>query len=273
MVRAPALFVGQGQPPLVLFEDEYSFALREFGRRIKGITAIVAVSSQWVSPGPIQITSSSTPRLEKNFYGFQPEIYELVYPLQGDPGLAVRIADVLEASGFETILNAEAGVDHGVWMPLLRILPDGDVPVIQLSLPMFDDPRIVLKLGHALSGLRDEGILLLGSGAAAFNPSKLVWSGGELNVDPKVRAFDEWVQEQFLRARIEELLSYQKEGPEARSAQPQEANMLPLIFVMGSSLNGDSPGILYQGYRYQSQSLLTLTLGDLQAPATSGISH
>lgn len=273
MVRAPSLFVGQGQPPQVLFEDEYSFALREFGQRLGEIRAIVAVSSQWVSPGPVQITSSPAPRMEKNFYGFQQEIYDLDYPLKGDENLSVRLADILEGEGFETILNSEAGIDHGIWMPLLRLRPMGDLPVIQISLPMMGDSRQILKLGHALSHLREEGILLLGSGSAAFNPSKLVWSSGERDVNKKVKRFDEWLQERFLAAKIEDILNYQKAGPGADVAQPQEANLLPLIFIMGTSLNGDSPGILYQGYRYQSQSLLSLTLGDRGLPAPSSLQH
>jgi 4,5-DOPA dioxygenase extradiol len=197
VVRIPSLFVGQGQPPQVLFEDEYSFSLREFGQRLENIRAIVAVSSHWVSPGPIQITSSPSPRLEKNFFGFQPEIYDLSYPVRGDKELAGQIADMLEKEDFDIILNSETGIDHGVWMPLLRIRPLADVPVIQLSLPMLGDPRMILKLGHALSNLRDEGILLMGSGSAAFNPSKLEWSSGESRVDKKIAKFDEWLQKKI----------------------------------------------------------------------------
>lgn len=273
MVRAPSLFVGLGQPPLVLIEDAYSLALREFGQRIGDIKAIIAVSSLWVSPGPIQVTSSIKPSLEKNFYGFQDEIYDLQYAAPGDPELAIRLIELLKTQGHDAILNPDAGIDHGIWMPLLRIKPLADVPVIQLSLPLLDDPRRILQLGHALSELREEGILLMGSGAAAYNPTKLVWSSGETNVNRHILNFDQWLQEKFQRAQIEDILNYRNIAPGVSHAQPQEIHLLPLIFIMGSSLNGDSPGILYRGYRYETQSLLSLTLGDPGIPAPSILQH
>lgn len=273
MVRAPSLFVSSGQPPLVLLEDSYSMALRDFGQRLGRIKAIVSVSSHWVSPGPIQITSSSHPKLEKNFYGFQDEIYELQYPAPGDPELASRLRDIIRSEGLEAMENPDAGIDHGVWMPLLRIKPQADVPVIQISLPQLDDPRRIMQLGHALGELREEGILLMGSGAAAFNPAKLVWSSGEQNVNRHIRNFDLWLQEKFQRAQIEDILNYRKCAPGAEIAHPVETNLLPLFFIMGTSLNGDSPGILYRGYRYESQSLLSLTLGDSGTPSPSLLQH
>jgi len=273
VIRAPSLFVGLGQPPLVLFEDSYSLALREFGQRLGKLQAIIAVSSQWVSPGPIQITSAKIPSLEKNFYGFQDEIYDLEYPAPGNPDLSFRLLEMFESEGFEAMLNPDAGIDHGVWMPLLRIRPKADVPVIQISLPVLDDPRKLLQLGHILAPLREEGILLLGSGAAALNPGKLVWSSGEKNVNRHILNFDQWLQEKFQRAQIEDILNYRKVAPGVKYAHPQETHILPLFFIMGTSLNGDSPGILYRGYRYESQSLLSLTLGDSGVPSPSALQH
>lgn len=273
MVRAPSLFVGFGQPPLVLFEDTYSIALREFGQRVGKPKAIIAVSSHWVSPGPIQVTSARNPKMEKNFYGFQDEIYDLDYPAPGDPILASRVSDKLRDVGVDAILNPDAGIDHGIWMPLLRIRPLADVPVIQVSLPQLDDPRRILQLGHALADLREEGVLLLGCGAAAFNPGKLVWSSGEKNVNRHILNFDQWLQEKFQRAQIEDILNYRKIAPGVEFSHPLETSLLPLIFIMGSSLNGDSPGILYRGYRYEAQSLLSLTLGDPGVPSPSSLQH
>lgn len=271
--RVPSIFVSHGLPPIVLIEDEYSESLRNFGQALPPLKGIIALSSHWMNPGPLQITSSKKPQIEKNFYGYQEELYELQYNPPGSPELAERVADLLYENGFEAVPNDEAGLDHGVWLPLLRIRPEADVPVIQISLPMLLPSRNVMKIGHALSSLREEGYLLMGSGAAAFNPTKIIWSAGTGNVNQKIAEFDRWLRHQFMGAQVEEILNYEELGPNAKFAHPGKTNLLPLMFIMGTSLPGDGPGIIFHGFRYHSQSLLTLELSQNLRETRLELSH
>jgi 4,5-DOPA dioxygenase extradiol len=260
-------------PSVALFEDEYSEALRQFGRGLPELRGIVVVSSHWMNPGAIQITSALQPKIQKNFYGYQPELYQLEYDPPGSPELAQEIADLLDQKNFEVSLNPESGLDHGVWIPLLRIRPEADVPVIQVALPMFVKPRLVMSMGNALGEMRERGILLIGSGGAAFNPTKMVWSAGTLNVNQKIAEFDRWLRHNFMEAKVEEILNYQEHAPHAEFAHPTPANLLPLMFTMGTSLAGDRPGVLFQGFRYSTQSMLTLSLSEYQHETRINLTH
>lgn len=273
MNRIPALFVSHGLPSVALFEDEYSESLREFGKSLPPLKGIVVMSSHWMNPGAIQITSSTKPQIEKNFYGYQDDLYQLDYAPPGSPQLAEQVALLLESKNFEVSLNAEAGLDHGVWIPLLRIRPEADIPVIQVALPMFAQPRLVMNMGNALSSLREQGILLIGSGGAAFNPTKIIWSAGTLNVNQKIAEFDRWLRHQFMEARVEDIINYQDLAPHAEFSHPTPANLLPLMFTMGTALSGDHPGVVFQGFRYHSQSMLTLSLSEHQHETRINLTH
>lgn len=273
MSRIPSLFVSHGLPPVALYEDEYSESLRQFGRSLPPLRGIVVVSSHWMNPGAIQVTSSEKPQIEKNFYGYQPELYQIPYAPPGSLELSEEVADLLSAKNFEVTLNSEAGLDHGVWLPLLRIRPEADVPVIQVSLPMFVKPRQVLNMGSALSSLREKGILLIGSGGAAFNAHKIIWSAGSLNVNQKIAEFDRWLRHHFMEAKVEDILNFQELAPQVEFAHPTPANLLPLMFTMGTSLAGDFPGIIYQGFRYHSLSMLTLSLSENQHETKISLTH
>ena len=271
--RVPSLFVSHGLPTTALIEDEYSEALKNFGRNLNDLRAIVVVSSHWLTPGAIQVSANPKPFPQHHFYGYQQELYQLDYRPPASQVISEEIAALLDEKNFEVTLNAEAGLDHGVWMPLLRIRPEADVPVIQISLPMFVQSRMVMNMGSALASLREKGILLIGSGGAASNPSKIMWSAGTLNVNQKIAEFDRWLRQQFMEAQVEDILHYQEMAPHAEFAHPTPANILPLMFIMGTALEGDSPGLIYQGFRYHSQSMLTLALSQDQVAIKIQLTH
>lgn len=258
--RVPSLFVSHGLPTTALLDDLYAKSLTKFGNELPALKGIIVVSSHWLAPGPIQITAADELETLHNFYGYQEEIYSIKYPAKGSVVLAEKVAELLDGKNLEAVLNFDAGLDHGAWLPLRRISPLANVPVLQLSLPMFVSPRVIMNMGHALSSLREKGILLIGSGGAGFNQSKMSWSAGSDNVSPKTKKFDEWLKLNFLEAKIEEILDYKEHAPEVEFAHPTGANILPLFFIMGTSLAGDHPSVVYEGYRYFTQSLLTLKL-------------
>ncbi len=258
--NTPSTFISHGLPSMALMDDPYNTALVNFGRNIQ-LKGIVAVSSHWVCPGPVQVTSNSRPFIQYNFHGYQKDLYSLSYSTPYSAELQMMVTSLLQKNGFPFLENPNYGFDHGVWMPLRLIRPEADLPVVQLSLPLYEDLRLIMKLGHALSTLRDRGILLLGSGMAAFNPSKLIWHARDGAVNEKIKAFDDWLSDNILKAKIENILDYRLSSPFGEFAHPSSANLLPLFFTMGGALTGDRPQILFKGFRYSSTSLLSFCLG------------
>ncbi|HXH32633.1 MAG TPA: class III extradiol ring-cleavage dioxygenase [Bacteriovoracaceae bacterium] len=257
----PSIFVSQGLPPMALYDNPYNSSLADFGRSLpEGIKGIVCVSSHWISPGPILITNHNEGSVQHNFYGYQKEIYDLDYRPPGSEDLVQKIARLLEEENYEVGFSNQYGFDHGVWMPLRLIRPHADVPVIQISLPLFEDPRLVLKLGKTLSALRDDGVMLMASGAAALNPSKIVWHAQSGEVNPKIKAFDSWLWSNLMEANIENILNYKTTAPYSDFAHPSSANLLPIFFTIGSSQSGDRPQAIYKGFKYGSLSLLTFCM-------------
>lgn len=244
---------------MALMDDPYNTAIINFGRNID-VRGIVCVSSQWVSPGAIQVTSNPRPFIQHNFHGYQKDLYDLQYPVPHSSYLASEVTKLLVENGFEVALNPHYGFDHGVWMPLRLIRPEADLPVVQLSLPYAEDPRKIMKLGHALAPLREAGILLMGSGLAAFNASKIVWHARGADVNPKIQAFDEWLGDKIMHAKIEDILDYRQSSPHGEFAHPSSATLAPLFFTVGTSISGDRPQILFRGFKYSATSLLTFCL-------------
>jgi 4,5-DOPA dioxygenase extradiol len=255
----PSLFVSHGLPPMALLDDPYNSALINFGRNLD-IKGIVCVSSHWISPGPIQISSNPVPFIQHNFEGFQKELYELNYKPPYSADLVEQVANHLDNENFEVSMSPHYGFDNGIWMPLRLIRPEADLPVVQISLPLYEDPRKIMKLGRSLTGLREQGILLMASGAAAFNTGKIVWHARGEDVHPKIQEFDTWLVENLKTANIEDILDYRKVAPHGEFAHSSTASLLPLFFTLGTAMTGDKPQIVYQGFKYGSTSLLTFCL-------------
>lgn len=255
----PSLFVSHGLPPMALMDDPYNSALINFGRNLD-IKGVVCVSSHWISPGPIQITTNNNPFAQHNFHGFQKDLYDIQYNPPFKAELADEVIDLLSEGGYDVAPNPYYGFDHGIWMPMRLIRPEADLPVVEISLPYNEDPRKIMQLGHTLSSLREKGILLLASGAAALNSSKIVWHARGEDVHPKISEFDKWLVENLKAANIENLLDYRKTAPHGEFAHPSTASLLPLFFTIGSSMAGDMPQIVYQGFKYSSTSLLSFCL-------------
>jgi 4,5-DOPA dioxygenase extradiol len=260
----PALFVSHGAPTVALQhpeEDAYARALTDFGQSLgEYFRGIVVVSAHWLSAGPVQITSSARPGIVHDFHGFQPELYEMRYDAPGDPALAQEIQTLLQVQGIESKPNPERKLDHGAWVPLHFIRPQADIPVIQISIPMTQEPRQILKLGNALAPLRRKGILLIGSGGAVHNLRELQWHGRSGGADTRAVAFDTWLKRALTEGRIEDLLDFEHGAPDAAFAHPTHEHFVPLFFTIGSSIAGDHPRFVYEGFQYGTLSMLTFAL-------------
>ena len=192
--------------------------------------AILVVSGHWEEP-VFTVGSSPKPPMLFDYYGFPEETYRLRFDAPGSPPLAARVRALLGAAGFPTAEDAERGYDHGVFVPLLLSTPQADIPVVQLSLRADLDPEAHLAAGRALSPLRDEGVLIVGSGMSWHN-----MRGFAPAFTAKSQAFDAWLGEAMADpGRRDDAIRHWDQGPYAREAHPREEHLAPLFVVAGAA--------------------------------------
>jgi aromatic ring-opening dioxygenase catalytic subunit (LigB family) len=194
--------------------------------------AMLVVSAHWEEAVPTVMTSAKPPLLY-DYSGFPPEAYQLTWPAPGAPQLAARVRELLGGAGFRTAENAERGFDHGTFVPLKLAFPNADVPTLQLSLEHGLDPARHIAIGRALAPLRDEGVLVVGSGMSYHNLREFRSASAPAVAD----AFDAWLQRTALadaKTRDAELVRWAA-APLARDAHPREEHLLPLMVVAGAA--------------------------------------
>lgn len=199
--------------------------------------AILVVSGHWEAP-VFTVGASPKPPMIFDYYGFPEATYQLRFDAPGSPQLAGRVRELLGEAGFPTAEDAERGYDHGVFVPLLLATPEADIPVVQLSLRQDLDPQAHLAAGRALAPLRDEGVLIVGSGMSWHN-----MRGFGPPYTERSKAFDAWLETAVADpARRDEALAHWELGPSAREAHPREEHLAPL-FVAAGAAEGE-PGSL-----------------------------
>jgi aromatic ring-opening dioxygenase catalytic subunit (LigB family) len=193
--------------------------------------AVLVVSGHWETDRPT-VNTAAQPPLLFDYYGFPEHTYRLTYPASGAPALARRVRDLLADAGIETDEDAGRGLDHGVFVPLKLVYPDADVPVLQMSLRSDLDPEAHLAIGRALAPLRDEGVLIVGSGMSYHNLPKLM-SGRD---NEEAAAFDAWLASALEgpRGRAERLAAWEA-APAARASHPRAEHLLPLMVAAGAA--------------------------------------
>jgi len=240
----PTLFIPHGGGPCFFMDglgpkgswDAMAGYLRGIAERLpEQPRAILVISGHWETEHPM-VTSGTTPPLIYDYYGFPPHTYQLEYPAPGAPDLARRVQSLLDVAGFKTGGDAERGFDHGVFIPFLLAFPVADIPVVQLSLLRDRDPEAHLRLGEALQPLREEGILIVGSGMSYHNMR------GFFSSDPRhaeaSELFDKWLTDAVTDpdvARRRAALASWQGAPAARAAHPEEEHLLPLMVVAGAA--------------------------------------
>ncbi|MFJ4443682.1 DODA-type extradiol aromatic ring-opening family dioxygenase [Pseudomonas sp. NPDC089422] len=235
----PSLFISHGSPMLALQPGASGPALAGLANALPRPKAIVVVSAHWESR-ELLVTSGAQPETWHDFYGFPPALYAVQYPAPGEPVLASRVAELLQAR-----LDPQRPFDHGAWVPLSLMYPDAGIPVIQVSLPSQMGPGLQIKVGQALAGLRAEGVLLVGSGSITHNLGELDWHAGPDVIEPWALAFRDWVVERLKTDDQAALLDYRKQAPFAARNHPSDEHLLPLFFALGA---GDRFGIVHQGF-------------------------
>jgi 4,5-DOPA dioxygenase extradiol len=236
--RFPAIFVSHGAPLLAIQPGPAREFLSGLGRTLGKPESILTVSAHWES-GDASVSAAARPETIYDFYGFPDELYRIAYPAHGAPELAARVKTLLGEKGIAARVHPTRGLDHGAWVPLMLMYPDADVPVTQLTVQTALGPAHHFKLGEALRGLRDEGVLILGSGGATHNLREF-GRYPEGTAPPEwVTGFQEWLAQTIESGKSEELVRYRSLAPDAARNHPTEEHFLPLFVPAGAG----SPGM------------------------------
>lgn len=253
MTRLPTLFISHGAPDLPIQSGAVQSFLRQLPQTLPQPEAILVVSAHWNSSQP-WVSEASRPRTIYDFSGFPNALYQLSYPAPGAPRLAGRVVDLLSEAGFVAATHPNRGLDHGAWKPLMLLYPEAQVPVTQLSIQYQQGPEHHFQLGRALEPLRDEGVLVIASGAAthnlrAFDPSY------EASPPSWVTAFDQWLKNAIAQQDIPSLLNYRQLAPHAADNHPTEEHLLPLFVALGAGGKGARGQQLHSSYTYGAFSM------------------
>ncbi|MDT3427809.1 4,5-DOPA dioxygenase extradiol [Paenibacillus forsythiae] len=252
-MKIPAFFIAHGSPLLAIEDNDYTGFLERLGRELPRPRGIAVFSAHWDSPKQA-VTVDERHETLYDFYGFPEEMYRLVYPAPGDAGLNRRIGDLFSAGNLSHQPVRGRGIDHGVWVILKRMFPDADIPVVALSVDSLRSPAEQYAIGRMLSPLREEGVLVIGSGGLVHN-LRMLESGGE--PAEWAVAFDGWIAEKLEAWDLEALFAYDKQAPHIRDAVPSygKEHFVPLFYAMGAADDGRRAQRIFQAYQYGTLSL------------------
>jgi 4,5-DOPA dioxygenase extradiol len=209
--------------------------LQGLGKSLSRPKAIVVASAHWELRGGPAVSFAEHPETIHDFGGFPAALFAIHYPAPGAPGLAEQVAQLLEQAGYAVKQNPERGLDHGAWIPLHLMYPQADIPVIQVSVLRGAAPAEHEKLGHALSALRDEGVLIIGSGSLTHNLYEFRSRDIDAPVPAWVSDFGAWMNAMLHDQRRKELLDYRRQAPFAERNHPTEEHLLPLFVALGAA--------------------------------------
>ncbi len=227
--RMPTIYLGHGAPPLA--DDElWTRQLADWAQALPRPSAVLMVSAHWES-APLAIGATGTVPLVYDFWGFPEHYYQVTYPAPGAPQLAADVRSLLRSAGTPVQDIPDRGLDHGAYVPLKEMYPDADVPVLQISLPTLD-PEGLFGVGRKLAPLRDQGVLIVGSGFFTHNLRALSMDG---RVHPVMAEFDHWGQEALSRGDLDALLDFEHKAPSARLVHPRTEHFAPLFVTLGAA--------------------------------------
>ncbi|WP_432754406.1 DODA-type extradiol aromatic ring-opening family dioxygenase [Pseudomonas sp. WMBT8] len=240
----PSLFISHGSPMLALQPGASGPVLARLAATLPRPKAIVVMSAHWESR-ELLVSASPAPETWHDFGGFPRELFAVQYPAPGDPALAQQIVELLAADGLPARLDHQRPFDHGTWVPLSLMYPTADIPVVQVSLPSHMGPTLQTRIGQALRSLREQGVLLIGSGSITHNLGELDWRAGPESIEPWAREFRDWVVDKLDTQDEAALHDYRHQAPHAVRSHPSDEHLLPLYFARGA---GGQFNVAHQGF-------------------------
>ncbi len=254
--RLPAVFFGHGSPMNTLADNRYTRAWAGIGTSATRPNAILAVSAHWVTRGTA-VTAMEQPRTIHDFGGFPRALAEFPYPAPGNPELAARVQSLLAPTQVEA--NTSWGLDHGTWSVLAHAFPEADVPVVQLSIDGTQPPQYHYDLARKLAPLRDDGIMIVGSGNVVHNLGIMDWRNATSAYDWAVR-FNTFVRNHIEKGEHAALIDYEKMGEDARLSVPTPEHYLPLLYILGLQDEKSLVTIPVDGVEHGSISMLSVVV-------------
>jgi 4,5-DOPA dioxygenase extradiol len=254
----PAIFFGHGSPMNAIQTNAYTEAWAAIGRSIPRPKAILCVSAHWYIPA-VAVTAMERPRTIHDFGGFPRELFEVQYPAPGSPELATRVGELLGGGG--AMDSSHWGLDHGTWSVLVHVFPEADIPIVQLSINESEPAEFHYELAKKLAPLRDEGVLVCGSGNIVHNLGSYAW--GKQTVEPFDWAlrFDEKARELILTGDDLPLINYESLGRDALLSVPTPDHYLPLLYVLALRRENDTITFPVSGFDGGSISMTSVRIG------------
>jgi 4,5-DOPA dioxygenase extradiol len=258
MPALPAIFFGHGNPMNALLDNEYTRCWSAIGQSIAKPKAILSISAHWYVPAT-GVTISTAPRTIHDFGGFPPELYEVKYPAPGDPDLAQRVQQLL--APVPVALDNSWGLDHGTWSVLKHVYPQADVPIVQLSIDETQPAEWHFDIARRLAILRDERVLIVGSGNLVHNLHTYAW--GREAVEPYDWAlrFEQQARAMLVAEEYRPLIDYERLGRDAMLSIPTPDHYLPLLYVLGTRQKGEPASFPVEGVDGGSVSMLSVRIG------------
>ena len=259
--RAPSIFIGHGSPMNALQDNRFTQTLQRWGRELGTPRAIVVVSAHWLSPGGIFVSSAGEPETIHDFGGFPTALHAMRYPAPGAPALAARTAARLgpRPSG----IDPQRGLDHGAWTVLHHLYPAANVPAYQVSIDIAQPAPFHLAVGKALGALRDEGVLVLGSGNVVHNLSATVRGAADSAEAATSWAadFDAGAKRALEAGDAAALVAYEQLSPAARLAVPTPDHYFPLLYALGAARRDEGAKQVFEGFQAGTLSMRCVQWG------------
>jgi 4,5-DOPA dioxygenase extradiol len=256
--KMPVAFIGHGSPMNAIADNDYTRALNSFGKQLPRPKAVLCVSAHWMSEGS-WVTHMKSPRTIHDFYGFPQALFDVQYPAPSDPALAEAMQAQIKDPPIQ--LDSEMwGFDHGTWSVLRHVYPEADVPVLQLSIYMEQPPSYHFKLGQQLRALREQGVLIVGSGNLVHNLRKIDWDENAKPHDWAVE-IDEWIKQKLEKRDFKAIVDEALGTAAGKLSHPTPDHWYPFLYVLGAADDGDELSYLYEGLQNASISMRSVILG------------
>jgi 4,5-DOPA dioxygenase extradiol len=249
----PSYFFAHGAPSIVLEQNAYTTFLKNFAAHTPKPKAIVLFSAHWENSMQT-ISAVDTYSTIYDFSGFQDELYRMTYPAKGERSLSDKIQSLFTKHGIQSKLDEVRGLDHGAWAVLKLIYPDADIPVVALSVNRYLNNEQQYQIGKALSELREQDVLIIGSGGTVHNLRRLNWRAAE-GVDDWAKSFDDWLQGKLETWDLNALFDYREKAPYAEESVPTNEHFIPLLLAMGAGDKNRQAKLLHHSYQYGNLSL------------------
>lgn len=242
----PTIFISHGAPTLPMENIPAREFLKQLGHDFNKVDAVLCISAHWQTTLPT-LNAAENPETIHDFYGFPEELYKIKYPARGNSELTENAASLVKDAGLPCEIDYRRGLDHGAWVPMMLMYPDADIPVVQLSIQSHHDPSLHLELGRALNVLKNENILILGSGGAVH---PLGYAGFRFGgpTDKWAVKFDDWLTDAVEKGNENLLTNYRQLAPYPERAHPYPDHYMPLVTAFGAAGEGARGKVIHHSW-------------------------